>query len=175
MWKPCGDPTGTQKGIISKAASSPPCSRVEPFSKYLFFSSNIPQLDGAGSFSSEKELYIQSSTPTVVPLVQHECQCSQSTPLVTDTTDASNLIPTHVQPLSNKPVSTTPLSQTPTKQRQPTQILASLQPISVLPLSTLPEQDKPEPEQQEPEPDQHETEQDQHEPEQDQHEPEPEL
>ena len=68
-----GDPTRAQKGIISRAPpSSPPCSRMVPWSKHLFSPSNIPQLDGAGSFSSEKELYIQVSTPTVAPLGQHE-------------------------------------------------------------------------------------------------------
>ena len=46
------DPTGAQKGIISQAPSSPPCSRTVPWSKYLFSPSNIPQLDEAGSFSS---------------------------------------------------------------------------------------------------------------------------
>ena len=43
-----GDPTGAQKRIISQALSSPPCSRMVPWSKNLFSPSNIPQLDGAG-------------------------------------------------------------------------------------------------------------------------------
>ena len=73
-----GDPTRAQKGVISQAPpSSPPCSRTVPWSTHLFLPSNIPQLDGAESFSSEKELYIQASTPTVAPLGQHEGQCSQ--------------------------------------------------------------------------------------------------
>ena len=73
-----GDHTRAQKGVTSRAPpSSPPCSKTIPCSKHLFSPSNITQLDGAESFISEKELYIQSSTPTVEPLGQHEGQCSQ--------------------------------------------------------------------------------------------------
>ena len=68
-----GDSTGEQNGIIfSPASSSPPCSR------HLFSPTNIPKLNGAGSFISEKGLDIQTSAPTVGPLVK--CQCSWSTP-----------------------------------------------------------------------------------------------
>ena len=49
-----GDPTGAQKGRISRAPSSPPCSRTVPWSKHLFSPSNIPQLDEAGSFVSDE-------------------------------------------------------------------------------------------------------------------------
>ena len=71
------DPTRAQKVVISRAPpSSPTCSRAVPWSKHLFSPSYIPQLDGSESFSSEKELYIQASTPYVGPLVQHECSQS---------------------------------------------------------------------------------------------------
>ena len=68
-----GDPTGAQKGRISQAPSPPPCSRTVPWSKHLFSPSNIPQLDGAGSFISAEKQDIRTSTPTVAPLVQYEC------------------------------------------------------------------------------------------------------
>ena len=123
-------PTGAHKGIISRASSSPPCSRTVPWPKHLFSSSNIPQLDGSGRFSSEKELYtyIQTSTPPAAPLVQHECQRSQLTPLDRLQQIHPTRPPTHAQPVNTKPVSTSPLSQTPTKQLQQTQILALQQP-----------------------------------------------
>ena len=114
-----GGPTRAQKGVTSRAPpSSPLCSRAVPWSKHLFSPSNIPQLDGAESFSSEKELYIQASTPTVAPLGQHEGQCSQLPPFARI---QPTLPPTHAQPVNNKPVSSSPLSQTQTKQIQSTQ------------------------------------------------------
>ena len=59
-----GDPTRAQKGIISRDSSSSPCSRTIPWPRHLFSPSNIPQLDGAGSFISEKGLDIRASTPS---------------------------------------------------------------------------------------------------------------
>ena len=54
-----GDPTGGQKGIIFyPGSSSPPCSRAVPYTRHLFSPTNIPQLDGAGSFITEKGLDI---------------------------------------------------------------------------------------------------------------------
>ena len=113
-----GDPTRAQKLVTSRAPpSSPSCSRAVPRSKHLFSPSNIPQLDGAESFSSEKELYIQGSTPTVEPLGQHEGLCSQLPPF-----DCIQLTlpPTHAQAENNKLVSSPPLSLKPTKQIQST-------------------------------------------------------
>ena len=57
-----GDPTRAQKGIISQALSSPICSRMVLWPRNLFSHSNIPKLDGAGSFISEKGLDTQAST-----------------------------------------------------------------------------------------------------------------
>ena len=74
-----GDPTGAQNRIIfSPASSFPLCSRTVPWIRHLFSPTNILQLDGAGSFISEKGLDIRASAPAVVPLVK--CQCSWSTP-----------------------------------------------------------------------------------------------
>ena len=85
-----GDPKRAKKGIISWVPSSPPCSRLVPWSRNLFFSlSNIPQLNKAGSFISEKGLDIRASTPFAVLLVQHEC--SRFTPLAS----IQQLLPTH--------------------------------------------------------------------------------
>ena len=79
-----GDSTGAQNGIIFLPASfSPPCSRTVTWSRHLFSLTNIPQLDRAGSFISEKGLDIRALAPTVAPLM---CQCSPSTSL---------LFPTH--------------------------------------------------------------------------------
>ena len=50
-----GDPKRAQKEIIFQAPSSSSCSRTIPWLRNLFFPSNIPQLDGAGSFISEKD------------------------------------------------------------------------------------------------------------------------
>ena len=97
------DPREAQNGIFSPSSSSPPCSRTVPWSRHLFSLTNIPQLDGDGSFISEKGLDIQASAPTVAPLVK--CQCSRSTPLL-----HPNQPPT--QPVSNKPVPSSPFSQT---------------------------------------------------------------
>ena len=133
-----GDPTRVQKGVISQAPpSSPPCSRTVPWSTHLFSPSNIPQLDGAESFSSEKELYIQASTPTVAPLVQHEY--SRFTPLAPIHQLHPTLPRTPRQPVSNKPAPSPPLQLPPIKQLQSTQILAPIPSIS-----TLPEEEEPE-------------------------------
>ena len=114
-----GDPTGAQKGIIYRSPSSPPCSRTVPWLKHLFSPSNIPQLDRAGSFISEKEIYIYPSINShCCPLEQHQCQCSQLTPLVWIQQIYPTCPPTHAQPVSNKPVSPSPLSKTRTKQLQ---------------------------------------------------------
>ena len=156
-----GDHTRAQKEVISRAPpSSPPCSRTVPWSKHLFSPSDIPQLDGAESFSSVKELYIQASTPS---------EYSQFTPLAPIHQLHPTLPPTPRQPVSNKPAPSPPLYQPPIKQLQSTQILAPITSIS-----PLPEEDEPEQEQPEPETDQHDPEQKQQEPEPDQHEPEPE-
>ena len=135
-----------QKGVIDQAPpSSPPCNRAVPWSKHLFSPSNIPQLDGAESFSSEKELYIQASNPTVAPLGQHDCQCSQLPPF---SPIQPILPPTHVKSVNNKPVSSSSLPQKPTKQIQSTPRLAPLQPVYLPLIPTLPWEDEPEPEQQ---------------------------
>ena len=55
-----GAPIGLQTG--HSASSSPPYKRSEPWSKHLFSPTNIPQLDGAGSFISEQGLDIRAST-----------------------------------------------------------------------------------------------------------------
>ena len=90
-----GDHTRAQKEVISRAPpSSPPCSRTVPWSKHLFSPSDIPQLDGAESFSSVKELYIQASTPS---------EYSQFTPLAPIHQLHPTLPPTPRQPVSKKP------------------------------------------------------------------------
>ena len=58
-----GDPTRAKKGIVSRAPSSPPCSRIVPWSRNLFSTLNIPQLDRAGSFISEKNTRYPSINP----------------------------------------------------------------------------------------------------------------
>ena len=109
-----GDPTRAQKGIISRAPpSSPPWNRTVPWSKHLFSPSNIPQLDGAERFSSEK-----ASTPTVAPLVQHEY--SLFTPVAPIHQLHPTLPRTPRQPVSNKPDPSPPLYQPPIKQLQST-------------------------------------------------------
>ena len=83
-----------------------------------------------------KKSYI--STPTVAPLVQHECHSCQLLPFPNPRTTCFIPAP----------------SQTPTKQILSTPSLAPLQPAySPLIATTLPEENEPEPVQQEPEPD----------------------
>ena len=149
-----GDPTEVQTGNISWAPSSPLCSRTVPWSKHLFSPSNIPQLDGAGSFISAEKRDIRTSTPTVAPLVQYEC--SGFTPLAPIQQLHPTLLPSLTQTVSNKPVPYSPLSQAHIKQLQPTQLLAQIQ---------------PEPDKQEPETEQHKHAEEQQEPDR---EPEPE-
>ena len=107
------DPSGAQSGKYFPASSSPPCSRTVPWSRHVFSPTNIPQLDGAGSFISEKGLDIQTSTLTVAPLVQCKCQCSWSTPLALIHQLHPTRPPNPTQHVSNKPVPSLPLSQTP--------------------------------------------------------------
>ena len=94
-----GDTTKAQRRTI--LLPSPPCSRTVPWSEHLFSPSNIPQLDGAESLSSE-ELNFTASTPTVAPLVQYAHSRLKhklnSTPL-----------PTPSQPVCNKPAPSPPL------------------------------------------------------------------
>ena len=153
-----GDPTRAQKRVTSRAPpSSPPCSRAVPWSKHLFSPSDIPQLDGAESFSSEKELYIQSSTPTVAPQVQHECQCSQL-PL------SHRYNQPYPQPTHDLFHPRPPHKHHPNRSYQPQDWLAPLQPAYSPPIATLPMKNEPEPDQREPEPDQQEPEKEQLEP-----------
>ena len=91
-----GDPTKAHKEIISQAPSSPPGSRTVPWTRNLFSPSNIPQLDGAGNFISEKGQDIQASTPSAAPLVQ--LQCSQFNPLALIQQLRPTLTPTPRQP-----------------------------------------------------------------------------
>ena len=103
-------PLGAQTG--HKASSSPPCSRTVPWPRHLFSPTNIPHLNGAGSFISEKELDIRTSIPTAAPLVHYKCQCSQSTPLDLNHQLHPAQSPTPTQPESIKLVPSSPLSQT---------------------------------------------------------------
>ena len=112
--------------------------------RHLFSPTNIPQLDGFGSFTSIKGLEIQAWTPTVAPLVQCMCQCSPSTPLFPIQLLATTL--PNPRPLHS--LSPPHPSLKHIKQLQPTQILAQLKPFSFPPISTLPEKEEPEPEQQ---------------------------
>ena len=77
-----GGPTGARNGIFPPASSSLLCSRTVLWKKHLFSHTNIPQLDGAGSFIAENGLYIHVRTPHVynfATLVHWER--NQSTPL----------------------------------------------------------------------------------------------
>ena len=106
-----GDPTGAQNRRISRAPSSPPCSR--------------PSAGPSWKLSAEKR-DIRTSTPTFAPLVQYEC--SRFTPLGPIQQLHPTLLPSLTQTVSNKPVPYSPLSQAHIKQLQPTQPLAQLQP-----------------------------------------------
>ena len=62
------DSTGAQnKKIFFPALSSPPCSRTVPWSRHVFSPTDIPQLDGAGSFMCDKGLGIRASAPLLRP------------------------------------------------------------------------------------------------------------
>ena len=52
-----------------------------PWTRHLFSPTNIPQLDGDGSFISKKGLDIRALTPIVAHLWQCMCQCSWYNPL----------------------------------------------------------------------------------------------
>ena len=85
MSVPPGDPTGARNGIFPPASSSPPCSRTVPWSRHLFSPTNIPLLDGNGSFIAEKRLDIHVRTSHVydfAPPEQYNWGRNQSTLLV---------------------------------------------------------------------------------------------
>ena len=66
---------GAQTG--HPVSSSPPCSRTVPWSRHIYSPTNIPQLDGAGSYIFKKGLSVLTQCPLYMAgkKVQLSCVC----------------------------------------------------------------------------------------------------
>ena len=79
-----GDPTVAQKGIILQL--HPPLLAIERYHGQSIYSLHQinPSWTELEVLALRKTIYPKASTPTVAPLVQHECQSSHFTPFFPD-------------------------------------------------------------------------------------------